>query len=277
MDLQNAGFAQPLTGSLYPDPPYLYRGARVILGVYEADTASVARHLPPGVTPLEDPVRCLAWVCHYPFTTFGAYNEAILLVRVELQGEAYNFCPFIYLDADAPMAAGRELWGWPKKLADCEMSFGASNATGFREQLLFTLERPRGKRILTVNMSPERPSSMEEMGGLPMLTLRYIPRGEEGQGPRVCELIRTELPDLTVHRAVGGSEDLWFGRATVTMDSPSTQDPLHELAPTRMLGGFYGTFDWTLPLGRVVKDYLADTATADVPLAGTGARTNGGF
>jgi len=44
----------------------------------------------------------------------------------------------------------------------------------------------------------------------------------------------------------------------VTMDSPSQMDPLHDFAPTRMIGGFYGTFDWTLPLGRQVKDYVAE-------------------
>jgi len=25
-----------------------------------------------------------------------------------------------------------------------------------------------------------------------------------------------------------------------------------------MIGGFYGTFDWTLPQGRQVKDYVAE-------------------
>jgi hypothetical protein len=25
-----------------------------------------------------------------------------------------------------------------------------------------------------------------------------------------------------------------------------------------MIGGLYGTFDWTLPQGRVVHDYLAE-------------------
>jgi acetoacetate decarboxylase len=34
-----------------------------------------------------------------------------MLVRVRFREEAYNFCPFIYVDAEAPMAAGREIWG----------------------------------------------------------------------------------------------------------------------------------------------------------------------
>ena len=101
MDVVSTGFSQPVTAPLYPDPPYLYRGAKVLLGVYEADAERIAPHLPPGVTPLEDPVRCIAWVCHYPFTTFGSYNEAILLVRVSFEGAPYNYCPFIYVNAES--------------------------------------------------------------------------------------------------------------------------------------------------------------------------------
>ncbi len=36
------------------------------------------------------------------------------------------------------------------------------------------------------------------------------------------------------------------------MDSRSATDPVADLAPTAMLGGIYGSFDWTLPRGRVV-------------------------
>ncbi len=272
MDVLVEGFNQPVSAPLYPDPPYYYRGAKVALGLYEADTQKVVPHLPPGVTPLEDPVRCIAWVCTYPFTTFGPYNEAILLVRVSFEGEGYSYCPFIYTDAEAPLAAGREIWGWPKKIAELRFDYGALGM-GYREQLLFTVERPAGKRLLTVNLAAERPAAVEELGGLPMLTLRKIPNCEAGKPPSICELVRTDVA-MVVHQAADGSPDLWAGRTSVTMDSPSALDPLHDLAPTRMLGGFYGTFDWTLPQGQVVKDYVAEAAGRDRPadelvLAGT--------
>jgi acetoacetate decarboxylase len=238
MDVLNVGFNLPVSGPLYPDPPYYYRGAKIVLGIYEADTARVSKHLPPGVTVLEDPAVCIAWASTYPFTTFGTYNEAILLVRTRFEGEGYSYCPFIYVDAEAPMAAGREIWGWPKKFAELRFAFGGAGM-GYREQFMYTVERPAGKRIWTVNMSPERPASPEELGGLPMLTL-----------------------PMTVNRAADGTPDLWAGRASVTMDSPSEMDPLYDFAPVRMIGGFYGTFDWTLPLGRRVKDYVAEARTA---------------
>ncbi len=260
MDVLNEGFSQPWVAPLYPDPPYYYRGAKVMLGVYEADTESVSTLLPPGVTCLEDPAVCIAWVCNYPFTTFGPYNEAIMLVRVEFEGEGYSYCPFIYTDGEAPMAAGREVWGWSKKLADLRFDYGGHGGAGYREQFVFTIDRPANKRLLTVNMSADRPATEEEVGGLPMLTFRKIPNSEAGKPPSVCELIRTDV-DLTVNRTADGTPNLWAGRCSVTMDSSSELDPLYKMAPKRMLGGFYGVYDWTLPQGRQVKNYLA---TADV-------------
>ena len=62
MDVLNVGFNLPVSGPLYPDPPYYYRGAKIVLGVYEADATRVSRHLPPGVTVLEDPAVCIAWL-----------------------------------------------------------------------------------------------------------------------------------------------------------------------------------------------------------------------
>jgi acetoacetate decarboxylase len=269
MDVLREGFDLPVSGPLYPDPPYYYRGAKIVLGSYEADAELVARHLPPGVEPLEDPAVCTAWVSNYPFTTFGTYNEAVLLVRVRFGGEAYSYCPFIYVDAEAPMAAGREIWGWPKKFA--ELGFDSGAGMGYREQFMYTVERPAGKRILTVNMSPERLASPDELGGLPMLTLRKIPNSQGGGLPSICELVRTDV-EMIVHRAADGSPDLWAGRASVTMDSRSEMDPLQDFAPLRMLGGFYGTFDWTLPQGRQVKDYVAEARGAAPAKSGAPVR-----
>src|SRR5262249_29251275 len=159
--------------------------------------------------------------------------------------------------------AGRELWGWPKKLADCKFDMGGPGP-GFREGIQFTTERPTGKRLLTVTINPERPATMEDVGATPHLTLRYIPGPEAGSPPSVCELIRTE-PETVPCLAADGSPDIWSGRCQVSMDSPSAADPLQDMAPTAMIGGLYGTFDWTLPQGRVVHDYLAESGIERSP------------
>ena len=108
----------PLLASLYPDPPYEYRGSNLV-------TAAVTGHLPAGVLPegldtAPDPMLTAVFA-DYPDTTIGPYREAIVLVGCSWRGAIGLYCPFIYVDSDAAMAAGREVWGFPKKLADIEL------------------------------------------------------------------------------------------------------------------------------------------------------------
>jgi acetoacetate decarboxylase len=264
MDVLTDGYALPVSGGLYPPPPYLYRGATAIIASYEADPAAIADLLPPGVSPLEDPPVCLAWVVHYPFSTLGVYNEAIMLVRVSFEGEPYTFCPFIYVDNDAALACGRELWGFPKKFASMGYTRPAADAP-FCEQTVFTVERPAGRRLLTVAMNPERLAAPEEVSFLPALTLRRIPNSRLGASrPSICELIRTDYSAAPAISAAGTPE-LWTGRCSVTMDSASEFDPLVAMAPVRTLGALYAVADITLPLGTPVRDYLAEAEVAGQP------------
>ena len=59
-------------------------GARFLISTYEADEHDVAKHLPPRVVALDEPVQCQGWMANYPFTTLGTYNEAVVFVRVAL-------------------------------------------------------------------------------------------------------------------------------------------------------------------------------------------------
>lgn len=254
MDPLAQGFSMPVTAPLYGTPPYHFRGARIVLAEWEADTEKVLRHLPDGVVPAHDKVRCIAWVCEYPFSSLGPYLESALLVRVTVDDEPYQFLPFLYVNSDAAQANGREVWGYPKKFADMEFSYGASSA-GNRNQFLHTTERPLGRRILSVSMTPEQPAKVEDLDGQPALTLRVIPNAEAGKRPSVCELVATS-PVATYHTKADGKPDLWSGTATVTMDSPSESDPLVDFAPVRMLSAYYGVCDMLLPQGKVIKDYL---------------------
>jgi len=273
MDVLTQGYALPVTGGFYPEPPYLYRDAKAIIALYEADPAGIAELLPPGVTPLEDPPVCIAWVIHYPFSNLGVYNETIMLIRVSFEGEPYVFCPFIYVDNDAAMACGRELWGFPKKFAHLGYTRPTDDSP-FQEQMMFTVERPTGKRLLTVTMAPERPAEPQEVSFLPALTLRRVPNSRLGaELPSICELIRTDY-SAAPRLSASGTPELWAGRCSVTMDSASEFDPLYKMAPTRTLGAVYGVADFILPLGTPVRDYLTEVeATRQPALEATGRRS----
>ena len=250
-------FSLPIgLGGAYPPPPYTYRGVEDVFVAYEGSRAGVEQLLPPGVTAADETPKCIAWARWVPFSTFGPYHESYIMIRASFEGQTYLYQPFIFTDNEIPLVAGREIWGYAKKLAVMQRSWGGAGSP-FGEQLVFTVERPRGQRILTVSMACDRlcdPASLED---LPVLSTRLIPSAERGRRPSIAELVRLDVA-APIHTSADGTPKLWTGRASITMEARSEVDPWHLLAPTRVLQGWFGVFDFDLHHGKVVHDYLTD-------------------
>jgi acetoacetate decarboxylase len=52
---------------------------------------------------------------------FGSYTESGMVIPCRLGSKEVNFVTQMYLDDDPPIAAGREIWGFPKKYAHPEI------------------------------------------------------------------------------------------------------------------------------------------------------------
>jgi acetoacetate decarboxylase len=208
------------------------------------------------VTAADDPPVCIAWARWVPLSTFGPYHEAYVMVRASFGGETYLYQPFIFTDNEIPLVAGREIWGYAKKLAVMKRTSGGA-ASPFGEQLLFTVERPPGHRIMTVSMACDELCDPAELDDLPVLSTRLIPHAEPDCPPSVAELVRLDVT-AHLHRSEDGTPKLWSGRGSVTMDAQSQVDPWYLLAPTRMTRGYFGVFDFDLHDGRVVFDFLQE-------------------
>lgn len=250
------GASMPVAAPLYPSPPFEFRRAQQTWVVYEADSAELAGCLPPGVEPDSDPAVCAAWACHYPVSTFGPYLEAYLVVRVRVGDERFWYQPVIVTDAEAPLAAGRELWGYGKKLAHLTWS-GQDRGGPGSEQLVMTVDRPRGLRLMTLSVQPERLVSPGELGALPAAELlptlshRLVPAVEAGRPPVADELVAVDVRPRA-HRGADGRPELWRGRGAVELGSASAADPWHRFRPLRVLDAFSAVTDFTLPHGRIV-------------------------
>jgi acetoacetate decarboxylase len=77
--------------------------------------------------------------------------------------------------------------------------------------------------------------------------LKVIPHVDGG--PRVCELVRYHLEDVTVKGA-------WSGPASLQL-SPHALAPIADLPVLEILSAKHLLADLTLGLGAVVNDYLA--------------------
>ena len=249
-------FSMPVGAPLYGAPPYIYRGVQDIMITYEVDDRTVGELLPPGLELADSPGVCIAWARWVPWSSFGPYHEAYVMVRVRFAGTTFLYQPVIVVDNEVPLAAGREIWGYAKKMARFTRSWG-DTASGFSEQLSFRVERPVGQPLMTASMVADRRASVDELGpALPVLSCRVIPAAEAGALPSVAQLVRLDVT-AHLHHGPDGEAELYAGRAQLTLEGGAA-DPWHLLSPRRVLEGHFGVFDFDLGHGTVVHDYLQD-------------------
>lgn len=240
LTLDRFGASMPVDAPYYQAPPFYYRDARAMTITYETDAEAAASLLPEGVE-LPLPAQASLMVVEYPTSTFGPYNEAILVIHCSWQGEAQIYVAHIVVDAVPPLVGGREIWGFPKKLARIGLAQDQELLRGW-------VERPQGLRLLDATMRVERPLDASDAAGSDALSLRVIPSAEEGQPPALAELIQTPSVDRRTHEA-------WTGPATLRYAACSTLDPWHALPVHRIVAGIYSRYDFTLPYGRVLRRY----------------------
>jgi acetoacetate decarboxylase len=252
MEISDRTFSQPYgAAQLYPAPLYKYRNALSINLLYTVDGAGLQEMLPPGLELADaDPVIS-AVVSAYPETPFGVYNEVWFYVRVKFEGQTFMFNPVIYVDSDSSMACGREVWGFPKKMATLSMRKEGN-------RMIFSGEK-NGEKLIDVSFIPDEASSVPSMIGeisYPSLTCRLIPNRLGVGEPDIAQLIATSNPKY-IRVDDQGNERRWLGQAEVSVGPGSPAHPVHVFKPKKFLQAWMSNYDNDLPAGVLVHDYKA--------------------
>ena len=115
-DVRRTAYSMPLTNPSFPPGPYRFFNREYFVITYRTDPEALAAVVPE---PLEvtDPVVKYEFIRMPDSTGFGDYTETGQVIPVRLNGEDGAYTHAMYLDDDAPIAGGRELWGFPKKRA----------------------------------------------------------------------------------------------------------------------------------------------------------------
>ena len=88
----------------------------------------------------------------------------------------------------------------------------------------------------------------------PLLSLRVIPSLKGGK-PEIAQLISWAAM-IDFHKDLQGRQKLWVGPVSVTYDSPSAVDPIHELKVTETITAVYFKFDMALITREIQKSYV---------------------
>lgn len=184
-----------------------------------------ARRLLPPALGVPASARATVFVADYPATSFGvAYREAGILVHGLLgrSRQRVLHCSWMVVDDDSAMIYGRELFGFPKKMAEIEL--GADADTGECHAVVTR----RGEKLLSLRGSPAGSDTVDHLAGAPAFDAPIVNvRGLPGPAPAL--LVLSDPPQV-VHSARACDLDLEI--------PGGAHDPLAELdaRPTRVRG-----------------------------------------
>ena len=241
-EVRKRAFAMPLTSPAYPPGPYRFVNREFFIVAYRTDPDALKAVIP---APLEftEPIVKYEFIRMPDSTGFGDYTESGQVIPVSFRGEKGGYVHSMYLDVHPPIAGGREIWGFPKKLGSPEMRVEGDTLGGIlRYGPVPVAIATMGYKHRTLAHEPILKSL-----SAPNFLLKIIPHVDGS--PRICELVRYYLEDITVKGA-------WEGPAALELFHHALA-PVASLPVLEVLGGVHILTDMTLGLGTVVHDYLA--------------------
>jgi acetoacetate decarboxylase len=242
-ELLERAFAMPLTNPAYPPGPYRFVDREYPTITYRTDPAKLRAVVPE---PLElnehEPLVKYEFMRMLDSTSFGDYTETGQVIPVSFRGRKGGYSHCMFLNDEGPIAGGRELWGFPKKLANPILRTEIDTLIGTLDYgPLRVATATMGYKHRQADLAHVK-ASLEE----PNFLLKIIPHVDGS--PRICELVEYYLEDIVLKGA-------WTGPAALSL-TPHALAPVAELPVLEVVSAIHIRADLTLGLGKVVHDYL---------------------
>ena len=225
-----------------PPGPYRFVDREYLIITYRTDPKLLEAVIPAPLK-LAEPVVKYEFINMPDSTGFGHYCESGQVIPVTLDGVAGSYVHSMYLNDHPPIAAGRELWGFPKKLGDPELRVHKDTLMGTLDYSDF--------RVATGTMGFKHKAlvtaAVAQSMAAPNFLLKIIPHVDGSA--RICELVQYSLTDITVKGA-------WSGPGALDLRDHALA-PVADLPVLEVLSTVHIIADLTLPLGTVAYDYLA--------------------
>ncbi len=241
-DVRKNAFCMPFANHAYPPGPYRFVDREFMIITYRTDMDKLRAAVPE---PLEvtEPLVKYEFIRMPDSTGFGDYTESGQVIPVNFKGKKGGYVHRMFLNDHPPIAGGRELWGFPKVLANPVLEAETDTLVG-------TLDYGR-IRVATATMGYKHRQAdlaavrkaMDEPGYL----LKILPHVDGT--PRVCEIVEYYMEDVNLKGA-------WTGPAALQLFEHALA-PVADLPVLEVVSAVHILSDLTLGLGTVVHDYLA--------------------
>src|SRR5713101_7943147 len=240
-EVKRRAYAMPLTNPAFPPGPYRFVDREYMIVTYRTDPEKL-RALVPEPLEIDAPVVKYEFIRMPNSTGFGDYTESGQVIPVSFKGRSGGYTHCMFLDDEPPIAGGRELWGFPKKLANPTLHTEIDTLVGTLDYgPVRVATGSMGYKHRAVDLAAAKASL-----AAPNFLLKVIPHVDGT--PRICELVEYYLEDITVKGA-------WTGPAALDLH-PHALAPVAELPVLEVVSALHIVADLTLGLGKVAFDYL---------------------
>ena len=173
---------------------------------------------------------------------FGDYTESGQVIPITYKGKKGGYVHSMYLDNEAPISAGREIWGFPKKLAYPSLKVE-------KDTLIGTLDYG-SIRVATGTMGfkykeLDKTSVLKSMKE-PQFLIKIIP--DVNGKLKICQLVQYHTSNIKIKGA-------WTGPGSIELH-PHSLAPVADLPVLEVVSAIHFISDLTLDYGKVVYDYL---------------------
>src|ERR671939_615876 len=190
-EVRERAFAMPLTSPAFPPGPYRFINREFLIITYRTDPERL-RALVPEPLEVTEPLVKYEFIRMPDSTGFGDYTETGQVIPVSFRGKRGGYTHCMFLNDEPPIAGGRELWGFPKKLANPKLHVEIDALVG-------TLDYGP-VRVVTGTMGyKHRPADLAAVKvslEAPNFLLQIIPHVDGS--PRICELVAYYLDDIVL-------------------------------------------------------------------------------
>src|SRR6266436_3487753 len=215
-DVRRTAYSMPLTNPSFPPGPYRFFNREYFVITYRTDPEALAAVVPEPLEVIE-PVVKYEFIRMPDSTGFGDYTETGQVIPVRLKGVEGAYTHAMYLDDDA--LVGTLHYG---SVLCVSATMGYKHRYVDHDAVLKSMQAPN-------------------------FILKIIPHVDGS--PRICELVRFHLEDITLKEA-------WTGPAALGLFPHALAD-VARLPVREVISALHFKADLTLGLGTVAFDYMA--------------------
>ena len=243
-DIRKNAFAMPYLSPAYSKGPFEFFGREFLIISYRTDP-DLFRAAVPEPLQVKDPIVNFEFIRMPDSAGFGDYTESgQILAVVDQDGKAAGYSNYLYLDDEAPTAGGREIWGFPKKIAKPKLAIEGDALVGTLDYgSIRVANGTMGYKYTPMDAD----AAAKNMMATPNYLLKIIPNPD--CTPAICQLTRYYAENVTIKQA-------WTGPAALELFKHALA-PVANLPVLEVIGAKHLVCEsYTIGTGEIVFDYL---------------------